>query len=300
MIEVAEQIPGGFRIGSDGYRLSQRFQGLQVAASFGQRSSQSHQRIGRVWFEGDALARSLFAGRQIFSGVLRNIRALHHIECGEERIRFGEIRILRDSIFRQLLTLAQAFYLRMHEIVVAEEARLKVQVVRLRGRCHRSFERLLLVAGGVYYAMVSRPAAVTATAPPTAASTPTNTAAARQAAPAIQATTPVQLPPEAAPPSAEAEEAALHLGTAERQRLQMALTALGFDTRGSDGAFGPRSREMITAWQQARNRPATGYLTAAEWDTMGRTAFRAGSKPASADRAQRRSLAKVPSRRRKL
>ncbi len=54
------------------------------------------------------------------------------------------------------------------------------------------------------------------------------------------------------------------MATTDRQRLQVALTALGFDTRGSDGVLGPRSREMIAAWQKARNRPETGYLTAAE------------------------------------
>ena len=49
--------------------------------------------------------------------------------------------------------------------------------------------------------------------------------------------------------------------TAERQRLQVALTSLGFDTRGNDGVFGPRSREMVAAWQKARNEPPTGFLT---------------------------------------
>ena len=66
------------------------------------------------------------------------------------------------------------------------------------------------------------------------------------------------------PSSAEAAETALNLSTADRRRIQIALTAQGFDTRGTDGAFGPRSREMITAWQQAQKHPATGYLTAAE------------------------------------
>jgi peptidoglycan hydrolase-like protein with peptidoglycan-binding domain len=88
--------------------------------------------------------------------------------------------------------------------------------------------------------------------PPPAASPPvTETGVASQPAPA-------------GPPSAETEEAALHLGTIDRQRLQVALTALGFDTRGSDGVLGPRSREMIAAWQKARNYPETGYVTAAE------------------------------------
>ena len=41
----------------------------------------------------------------------------------------------------------------------------------------------------------------------------------------------------------------------DRQRLQLALTSLGFDTRGTDGFFGPRSREMIAAWQKARRSP---------------------------------------------
>lgn len=59
-------------------------------------------------------------------------------------------------------------------------------------------------------------------------------------------------------------EAALTLSTEDRRRIQLALTAQGFDTRGSDGTFGPRSREMIAAWQQAQKQPATGYLTAAE------------------------------------
>jgi serine/threonine protein kinase len=65
-------------------------------------------------------------------------------------------------------------------------------------------------------------------------------------------------------PSAEAAEAALTLSIEDRRRIQLALTAQGFDTRGTDGTFGPRSREMIAAWQQAQKHPATGYLTAAE------------------------------------
>lgn len=66
------------------------------------------------------------------------------------------------------------------------------------------------------------------------------------------------------PPAAEAAEASLTLSTEDRRRIQLALTAQGFDTRGTDGTFGPRSREMIAAWQQAQKHPATGYLTAAE------------------------------------
>ena len=61
---------------------------------------------------------------------------------------------------------------------------------------------------------------------------------------------------------AEAAEAALRLGTADRQRIQVALTALGYPTTRSDGVFGPRTREMIAAWQKKVGRAATGYLTA--------------------------------------
>ena len=61
--------------------------------------------------------------------------------------------------------------------------------------------------------------------------------------------------------TAEANEAALRLSLLDRQHLQVALSALGFDTRGVDGSLGPRSREMITAWQRARDLPPTGFLT---------------------------------------
>src|SRR5689334_7626682 len=57
----------------------------------------------------------------------------------------------------------------------------------------------------------------------------------------------------AAQKAAVAAESALKLSLTDRQRLQVALTSLGFDTQGADGTFGPRSREMILGWQKARN-----------------------------------------------
>ena len=72
--------------------------------------------------------------------------------------------------------------------------------------------------------------------------------------------------------AAEAAEAALRLAATDRQRLQVALTAAGFDTRGSDGNFGPRTREMIAAWQKARQMPATGFLDASQFQTLQREA----------------------------
>ena len=67
---------------------------------------------------------------------------------------------------------------------------------------------------------------------------------------------------------AETTEAALKFTPADRQRIQVALTSLGFDTLGNDGIFGPRSREMILNWQRARSQPATGYLTAAQQQSL--------------------------------
>jgi peptidoglycan hydrolase-like protein with peptidoglycan-binding domain len=68
--------------------------------------------------------------------------------------------------------------------------------------------------------------------------------------------------------AAEALENGLKLALLDRQHLQIALTAAGFDTHGSDGAFGPRSREMIAAWQKANKQQPTGFLTAAEQQTL--------------------------------
>lgn len=44
----------------------------------------------------------------------------------------------------------------------------------------------------------------------------------------------------------------------QRRLLQRRLTAAGFDTGGSDGVIGPRSRAAIAAFQRSRGLPATG------------------------------------------
>jgi serine/threonine protein kinase/peptidoglycan hydrolase-like protein with peptidoglycan-binding domain len=72
--------------------------------------------------------------------------------------------------------------------------------------------------------------------------------------------------------AAEAAELALRLSPSDRQRIQVALTSLGFDTRGYDGALGPRSREMIAGWQKARDLPATGFLTGPQQQALLREA----------------------------
>lgn len=72
----------------------------------------------------------------------------------------------------------------------------------------------------------------------------------------------------AAQKAAENSEAALNLSVADRQRIQSALKALGFDTRGVDGTFGPRTRDMIGAWQKAHNQPVTGFISAMQKDSL--------------------------------
>jgi peptidoglycan hydrolase-like protein with peptidoglycan-binding domain len=64
--------------------------------------------------------------------------------------------------------------------------------------------------------------------------------------------------------SVENAEAALKLADIDRKRIQAALTAKGFDTLGTDGSFGPRTRQMIGNWQRSRNEPSTGFLTATQ------------------------------------
>lgn len=71
---------------------------------------------------------------------------------------------------------------------------------------------------------------------------------------------------------AEAAETGLRLASVDRQRLQVALTVQGLDTHGTDGVFGPRTREMIAGWQRKSGATATGYFTLAQRDALLRAA----------------------------
>lgn len=46
-----------------------------------------------------------------------------------------------------------------------------------------------------------------------------------------------------------------------RHEIQGRLSSLGYDTLGTDGAFGPRTRDAIASWQQDNGAPVTGYLS---------------------------------------
>jgi serine/threonine protein kinase/peptidoglycan hydrolase-like protein with peptidoglycan-binding domain len=95
---------------------------------------------------------------------------------------------------------------------------------------------------------------------------------------------------EAADPKvAQAAEAALKLTQLDRQHVQAALSGLGFDTRGIDGAFGPRTRQAIAAWQKNRNDPPTTFLTAREKDAL----FKEGAKTIAAFDDQQKKAAEA-------
>ncbi len=48
----------------------------------------------------------------------------------------------------------------------------------------------------------------------------------------------------------------------------MALTFLGFGTGGSDGQFGPLTRQAIANWQKKHGAAPTGFLTAAQRQSL--------------------------------
>ena len=92
------------------------------------------------------------------------------------------------------------------------------------------------------------------------------------------------------PTRAEAREVALNLSPLDRQHLQVALTAQGFDTLGADSRFGSRTRQMIAAWQKAHDEPASGFLTQRQVRTL---LEEAAGALARFDRAQKAATAKA-------
>ena len=58
----------------------------------------------------------------------------------------------------------------------------------------------------------------------------------------------------------DAVEAELGLNRTERQRIQTAMWATGFDPVGRDGLFDRNTREAIGKWQAFLGQPSTGYL----------------------------------------
>lgn len=56
-------------------------------------------------------------------------------------------------------------------------------------------------------------------------------------------------------------EAVILAETGTRREVQGRLTALGFNTGGTDGVLGAKSRTAISQWQTAVGAPITGYLS---------------------------------------
>jgi uncharacterized caspase-like protein len=68
-------------------------------------------------------------------------------------------------------------------------------------------------------------------------------------------------PPEETAPTPEEVERSIGLTRQGRSRVQLALTLLGYETGGTDGVLGPKSRRAVTDWQTDQGETATGYLT---------------------------------------
>ncbi|HUF85929.1 MAG TPA: peptidoglycan-binding protein [Thermohalobaculum sp.] len=66
---------------------------------------------------------------------------------------------------------------------------------------------------------------------------------------------------ETRPPAAAQVESRLNLSASERRNVQESLNRLGYNTRGTDGIFGPGTRSAIRGWQRANDLTVTGYMT---------------------------------------
>ncbi|WP_298915342.1 lytic murein transglycosylase [uncultured Algimonas sp.] len=55
-------------------------------------------------------------------------------------------------------------------------------------------------------------------------------------------------------------EGDMGLNKPQKEALQQALTAQGYDTKGVDGLIGPATRAAIRAWQRDNGLPADGYV----------------------------------------
>ncbi len=88
--------------------------------------------------------------------------------------------------------------------------------------------------------------------------------------------------------ASELTEEALALEPAGRIDVQRRLALAGFDPRGFDGSFGPRTRGAIADFQTAWGFPATGYLEAAVYADL-------NQRTEDAYQALRRRAAAAPS-----
>ena len=71
---------------------------------------------------------------------------------------------------------------------------------------------------------------------------------------------PADKAPQDAAGASAVDEIRLNLSSVERVEVQTRLDALGYDTRGIDGAFGSGTRAAIRKWQGDNALPVTGFL----------------------------------------
>lgn len=82
----------------------------------------------------------------------------------------------------------------------------------------------------------------------------------------------------------------LGLSFRDRRRIQAELTILGYNPRGIDGIFGPRTRRAIAQFQADLGRPATGYLRPRQVERLSELAQeRRRELKAEAERARRQA-----------
>jgi peptidoglycan hydrolase-like protein with peptidoglycan-binding domain len=74
--------------------------------------------------------------------------------------------------------------------------------------------------------------------------------------------------PQNAVPGTEATEAALGWSRNSRVEVQTRLNLAGHDVGRPDGAFGPKTRSGVSAWQTANGIVPTGYFTAAQYSLL--------------------------------
>lgn len=86
----------------------------------------------------------------------------------------------------------------------------------------------------------------------------------------------------------ESTETALALDRSQRADVQRRLALAGFDPKGFDGVFGPRTRGAIADFQTAWGFPVTGYLEAGVYADL-------NQRTEDAYEALRRQAAKAPS-----
>ncbi len=65
-------------------------------------------------------------------------------------------------------------------------------------------------------------------------------------------------------PASQESEDELGLTRSKRIEIQQRLFVLGFDPKGADGVFGQNTRDTISAWQQDKGFPSTGFLNAVQ------------------------------------